>query len=228
MLVADINTNCIARKSPREYRLLAPLRASRKWGVALYNAQRQLWPIVLAMLFTSMSVAVAQTSSGQSSKSGAETTAGQTQHAKSNLKLVRLVVVNIPTDSPHRDRKDINHPPKLYVKIKRNGVYFDGGSTRVEGWDASFPVDKKENRWPIRVGTKDRYDIEIWDSQTGLGLDALNRDVLILSVTQLTGEKLRSEVVEVRNNTAQSRCVKIKFEDDKKDLPTTSPSTKEP
>jgi hypothetical protein len=131
--------------------------------------------------------------------------AGDSQ--QSECRNVRLISVDIPPDSVFRKDEGISKPPKLYVRIKKNGVEFAWHSSKVNGWSVTFPVNEDVNYWPIRVGTTDQYDVEIWDSN-------LFFDHLILTITPLEGKCFRGEIVEKADPlTSKDRRVKVVFED---------------
>lgn len=66
----------------------------------------------------------------------------------------RLVNVDIPPDSPLRNSPNIDHPPDLYVVVKKDGTALGKGSTIQKGWSVDFPKGKPENEWPICAAPK--------------------------------------------------------------------------
>ncbi len=67
------------------------------------------------------------TSSGQNLSASAEPNEEGTQ--KKSKQWFRLANVTIPADSPLRNLTTINHPPTLYVVVKRNGKALGGHSS---------------------------------------------------------------------------------------------------
>ena len=117
----------------------------------------------------------------------------------------RLVNVNIPADSPLRISTEINHPPILYILVKRNGVQLTQYSSQHKGWSVDFPKDSPDNEWEIPEGPDDRYSIELWDSNWG-------NDDLALSITGLKDQDFRGTIYEQGpKGMSKDRLVTITF-----------------
>lgn len=117
----------------------------------------------------------------------------------------RLVNVTIPADSPLRNYTEINHPPVLYVLVKKNGVQLANYSSQVKGWSVDFPKGKPENEWEIAEDADDRYAIELWDSNWG-------EDDLALTITGLKAQDFRGTICEAGpKGMSKDRLVTITF-----------------
>lgn len=101
----------------------------------------------------------------------------------------QLVNVTIPPDSPHRNNKDLEHPPKLFVIFKKKGEEITRGSSWNTGWSVDFP-EKYQNQWPVREGTADRYTVEVWD------YNRVWDSKQIFAITGLKGEDFRKVMKE--------------------------------
>jgi hypothetical protein len=117
----------------------------------------------------------------------------------------RLVNVTIPADSPLRNSTEINHPPVLYVLVKKNGVQLAQYSSQHQGWSVDFPKDNPSNQWEISEGADDRYAIELWDSNWG-------PDDLALSITGLNEQDFRGTIYEQGpKGMSKDRLVTVAF-----------------
>ena len=118
----------------------------------------------------------------------------------------RLVCVRVPAESPLRNLLTINHPPKAYLILKRNGVRVGGCSSVVEGWEADFPENEACNVWEIELGSNARYSIELWDDNWGF-------DDQILSIIELRGESFQNVIRENGpKGLTPDRLVTVMFE----------------
>jgi hypothetical protein len=76
---------------------------------------------------------------------------------------VRPVKVEIDEDSSLRTNDTYNHPPKVFVVCKKNGVSV-GECPSHKGWSVEFPVDDYHEF--LIDDSADQYTIEVWDSQS--------------------------------------------------------------
>lgn len=140
-----------------------------------------------------------------SDKSGTDKTSGL------EGKWHQLINVTIPTDSGIRKAPNINHPPRLYVIVRKNGRQLGSYSTTRDGWEVDYEVDPK-NQWLISEDPQARYTIEIWDEQWG-------PDDLVLSITGLKGEQFNKVIYEKGpRGLSPDRLTRIEFhrvDDDK-------------
>jgi len=90
--------------------------------------------------------------------------------------MYRLASVIIPPDSRHRKDIALNHPPKIYVIVKKNGEQIGETSAAIRGWEVEFPRNDKHT-YRIDSDRTATYSLELWDDQW--------TNELILSITEL-------------------------------------------
>ncbi len=119
----------------------------------------------------------------------------------------RLVNVTIPPDSPYRKDENLNHPPRLQVTLRADGIRYGATARRQTGWSADFPKTP-EHCWAVREGTQRRYTVEVWDNQyRPWGWH------LIFSVSGLSAEDFRNEIREnVGQMLERDRASTVTFE----------------
>ena len=100
----------------------------------------------------------------------------------------QLVNVTIPPDSPLRKSDNIDHPPDIYVIVRKNGKKA-GRTTRSTGWQVDFPY-QVANQFPIRIRSAARYTIEVWDEDYGFW----NANNNIFNITQVKGEEFAEKI----------------------------------
>lgn len=118
----------------------------------------------------------------------------------------RLKNVTIPENSPLRLDSKLNHPPKMYIRIQRNGRYYKGKSSSGGiGWENDFPDNEEDNYWDIRLGSQDRYTVEVWDNQWS--------DELIFKITKLRASAFDELIYQNTDSSVdKSRRATIEFE----------------
>lgn len=117
----------------------------------------------------------------------------------------RLVNITIPSDSPHLTNGLLNNPPFLYIGMHVDGEKYGSDSSVKRGWSVDFPNNAK-NCWSVRIGTKRRYSIEVFDS-------CFFRDNLVFTIADLSGISFRDKIIEkLPKNLDAKRGASIYFE----------------
>jgi hypothetical protein len=99
----------------------------------------------------------------------------------------RLVNVTIPAGCALRNLKSIDHPPQIYVVVRKNGVKISA-TQAMNGWTVAFPATKVKNQFPIRLNSTARYTLEVWDYERGWW------DNHIFNITGLKGEEFQDVI----------------------------------
>lgn len=117
----------------------------------------------------------------------------------------RIVRVVIPTDSPLRGDIRLNHPPDLYVVVKKDGKVI-GTSGSNEGWEVEYNATKTKNRFEIETSDTVSYTIELWS------YNHWSRDNQVLSITGLKAADFANPIIEHWSAIdAKERATRIEF-----------------
>lgn len=118
----------------------------------------------------------------------------------------RIVRIVIPTDSPYRKSSDLNHPPNLYVCLRKNGEKIGKESETVKGWEVEF-ADHERNRYRIDADDNVSYVVEVWDH------NSVESDQQVLTITGLHAADFDKPILErIANIDPPERAVHVEFQ----------------
>lgn len=125
----------------------------------------------------------------------------------------RLVNITIPCGSPHRQNKQLNDPPRMFLIVKVDGEpvgqsrgwvgQLDPSSTHHRGWSVDFPKNR-HNKWKFK-NDDSCISLELWD------FNHLQTNTQILSITQLHARDLKSVVFEDCSKCKSEERVRVLF-----------------
>jgi hypothetical protein len=130
---------------------------------------------------------------------------GQTTETKEPRKIwLRLLKVDIASDSPLRDDAKFNHPPYVYVTFKpANGKSYS--TDNCNGWAVAFPENLNKNHVLVKADKESEYTFEVWDSQN-------LRNKMLFSVGPFKGADLEGMLRTV-DEKDKSKPRQLKLED---------------
>jgi len=118
----------------------------------------------------------------------------------------RIKSVIIPPDSAWRQDNALNHPPSIYIVVKKDGTQIGDDSDHVRGWEVEFPENSEDYYW-IDGDDSTSYTVEVWDHHNW------SSDQMIVSIIKLKMQDFEKPIHEhLSAIDPPDRAVQVEFE----------------
>jgi len=112
----------------------------------------------------------------------------------------------IPPDSAWRKDPHLNHPPDLYIIVKKDGTKICRASDDVKGWEVEFPKASRNNYW-IDGDVNTTYTVEVWED------DWTPPDTMVVTIVNIKVLDFKSPLHEhLAEIDDPKRAITVEFE----------------